>query len=770
MASVVTSDPSVLSHYCTPASFSKRVAKAEDLCDLRSAAATASAAEEDPLPPFITTCFLTNAKLPLRPHKSPLSAACRYNFIPELRSTLREYKVEDVTYTVLGPAHLMRRLSERASAIFHTFLVHDCPHVTISNRPFQDVICKVGREVVVREGETIPGETLDIATETHNELIYQKPVGLGGIPEKDYWLIVVITRGKDELLTMPINEDFGIGCRSVAETVHNVCNFLRSFSPPLQLSRRTLVHAIEDIYFHRSEIALHLREGDTYLLRHTQKNCFTTTVGILKNSVDGSYPWRAFVILSRKEKGYPLLGKGGDSVVTFAVEISSSPQVLASLACYGDYDCTLRAIRLHQEFAYLGAVKIEAHFPPYDKEVIDEGRRNKKTVARVLEELYQKNLMTRVEEYCTTTSSLLPLQKVLEYTHFILRFLKTFHAKGWAHRDIKAQNILFSSKESTEKLAITDFMRACSISDESLLSELYTTPNHIDPSLANAFCLANGSRHSYHYTFVDFQAADIWAVGITMMHLMLNSKGIILTIAEKEWTAYKAAHSKLNPDLEIQNEIRDAYAITFNCTDSKWATRLLRSFGYACPPVVERLIEGMLDPDPRTRLTASAAEAALVAILNPSMSTIQAKTVSEAPAISPSFAAEAASLLAASAGAGGRHMAESVVVTMPYATDESGKRDNSSLTSTVPVGERHRVEASAFERSFGDRALAQSRLGKTLEGLINPLALLRSFSLVPSGTERAALLLREGPGSSHTVQAAVEVVSGTVVGLGGFLG
>lgn len=82
------------------------------------------------------------------------------------------------------------------------------------------------------------------------------------------------------------------------------------------------------------------------------------------------------------------------------------------------------------------------------------------------------------------------------------------HANGIIHRDIKLENILFKTADPAigdGKIKLIDFGTAIKISDRTILSEFYGSPNYVAPEVIRG---------------VYDQRADVWSLGVCLHAMM----------------------------------------------------------------------------------------------------------------------------------------------------------------------------------------------------------------------------------------------------------
>ena len=65
----------------------------------------------------------------------------------------------------------------------------------------------------------------------------------------------------------------------------------------------------------------------------------------------------------------------------------------------------------------------------------------------------------------------------------LLSAVYTIHASGFVHRDIKAENIMFSKKNSYATIKLIDFGCASEIKPGQLLHKMFGSPYYIAPEI-----------------------------------------------------------------------------------------------------------------------------------------------------------------------------------------------------------------------------------------------------------------------------------------------
>lgn len=144
-------------------------------------------------------------------------------------------------------------------------------------------------------------------------------------------------------------------------------------------------------------------------------------------------------------------------------------------------------------------------------------------------------------------------QKILELKRFqesdaaaigrqMLSALNYVHSSNIAHRDIKAENFLFSDSSITSPIKMIDFGMATKFKEGQILTELCGSPHYLSPELI-------GQKYTH--------LADLWAFGVLLYLLMYgrypydgkNPQDIMTKIltAKIEWRHDKA---KLSEDAQ----------------------------------------------------------------------------------------------------------------------------------------------------------------------------------------------------------------------------
>jgi serine/threonine protein kinase len=87
-----------------------------------------------------------------------------------------------------------------------------------------------------------------------------------------------------------------------------------------------------------------------------------------------------------------------------------------------------------------------------------------------------------------------------------MRGLKACHDLGYAHRDIKVQNVMVSDEENQYRLKIIDFGSAIQLTPNQSVGINGTTPIYMAPEVLK--------------TTTDAQCADIWSCGVVLFKLL----------------------------------------------------------------------------------------------------------------------------------------------------------------------------------------------------------------------------------------------------------
>jgi protein serine kinase H len=157
---------------------------------------------------------------------------------------------------------------------------------------------------------------------------------------------------------------------------------------------------------------------------------------------------------------------------------------------------------------------------------IEEDR--KQAIARevsILSRLHHKNIVTLFEVHlhgnmiflvtelasegelfrCILQQGEYPEETSRKMVSQILRAVSYLHAHGIAHRDLKPQNILITTREGKQRLLLADFGLSKAFNDEIMFTSC-GSPEYVAPEV-----LANAP-----YT----QACDIWSVGVIAFILL----------------------------------------------------------------------------------------------------------------------------------------------------------------------------------------------------------------------------------------------------------
>ena len=245
------------------------------------------------------------------------------------------------------------------------------------------------------------------------------------------------------------------------------------------------------------------------------------------------------------------LGKLNEESDDVAIKVPSRRQVLQ--------DPTIQDLLAH-EYSILSQLRHRHVIQPLDfarKELFLDAQRGFRylTSFLVLEPASQGELSDLI-----TSSGKLDDQTARFYFWQILDAIDYVHCKGFAHRDIKLENLVL---DSNYDLKLVDFAFACSL--KSTNYRIVGTDLYIAPEVF-------GSRS------FDFRKTDIFALGVVLYVLVLGTQPF--------------ASSRMND--------RDYRLLVEN--PARFWTRKMESESFLeLPESLKELLKGILHPDPRKR-------------------------------------------------------------------------------------------------------------------------------------------------------------------------
>src|SRR5205085_8068274 len=114
-------------------------------------------------------------------------------------------------------------------------------------------------------------------------------------------------------------------------------------------------------------------------------------------------------------------------------------------------------------------------------------------------------------DYIKQNQGTQPLASSWTIINHLIIGLRQLHQLGIAHRDIKPDNILINPE--TGDIKYIDFGLSC-------IAEACVTVNAIGTKYYKSPELYFGWMHDKTYTLLDYQKADIWALGLTIFELL----------------------------------------------------------------------------------------------------------------------------------------------------------------------------------------------------------------------------------------------------------
>ena len=164
----------------------------------------------------------------------------------------------------------------------------------------------------------------------------------------------------------------------------------------------------------------------------------------------------------------------------------------------------------------------------------------------VMEYLRGKSLKDELK-----TISRYSLEWKLELFYRILLPIAFLHSKGYAHRDIKPDNIMFRTPISKEVLpdpVFIDFALASNGKDYSSIVMDSYTPGYASPErIINAMPAFGDSRGNME----NVQASDIWSLGVVLYEMLT---GKVLLRGNKEKVKTTIIRQQMKPTLPISGE------------------------------------------------------------------------------------------------------------------------------------------------------------------------------------------------------------------------
>eukprot|EP01071_Lankesteria_metandrocarpae_P008235 Lankesteria_metandrocarpae@DN4909_c0_g1_i1.p1 len=155
----------------------------------------------------------------------------------------------------------------------------------------------------------------------------------------------------------------------------------------------------------------------------------------------------------------------------------------------------------------------------------------------------------------------------------MLMAMQHLHERKIAHRDVKAENFIFKTKEDISPLKLIDFGMSSQLDENVMLTEICGSPHYLSPELL---------RRQYD------EKADMWSLGV-VMHLMLcgyypfdgpTTSAIVKEIWEKQldWSAAGANTPSLGAQdflLKLLERDPQKRMTAYEALDHYWMSRAL---------------------------------------------------------------------------------------------------------------------------------------------------------------------------------------------------
>jgi serine/threonine protein kinase len=122
----------------------------------------------------------------------------------------------------------------------------------------------------------------------------------------------------------------------------------------------------------------------------------------------------------------------------------------------------------------------------------------------------------------------------------IVKALAFVHNKEMAHRDLKADNIIYDHK--TGKVKLIDFGFACSAKEK--LKVFCGTPSYMSPEIVG--------KHEYFG-----QAVDIWASGVTLFYMLVGVMPFKATNERELFKRIQKGHFTVPTRVALSEEVKD---------------------------------------------------------------------------------------------------------------------------------------------------------------------------------------------------------------------